>query len=103
MSDEIRPALTPEEWGHIQHGYPWNDGDGRTPAERAAQFAIDWAQEGKLDKAAAAALHGQPFGFTREDVEFLREVVFWESEDPADEQMASSLAIRIAALLPREE
>jgi hypothetical protein len=51
MSDETRPALTPEEWqGSLRMG------------------------GGERDRHALAALflHGQPFGFTWDDVELLR-------------------------------
>lgn len=74
---EIKPALSPEEWGavpdlFVEVGCP----------ERHA-FA-------------ARALHGQPFGFTWEDVDTLR-------ESPPDESLLDAIADRVAALLPPRE
>ena len=57
---------------------------------------------------AAICLKGQPFGFTREDVELLRSVER-DSHDPAsapyigDVSMLADLADRIEALLPPED
>jgi len=102
---EIKPALTPEEWASVfddegcpvfmlPHNYePDNDvkvrlcGRSRLPV-------------------AAACLHEQPFGFTREDVELLHNVVsaVWASmlSDAASEESVklNSIADRIEALLP---
>ena len=109
MTDKVEPAITPEEWWHIQHGYPWNAPDEQAPSDRAAQFASDWAQEGKLHKAAAAALHGRDFGFTRRDVRFLRDFVgsyeneWREGEWGGETAHLRSILARIAALLPELE
>lgn len=49
-------------------------------------------------KLAALCLHGQPFGFTRKDVENLR---LWACDFPYDvDDIARDLASRIEALLP---
>ena len=55
---------------------------------------------------AATALHGQPFGFTREDVALLREHFTWDVTCDVSEGAArsgTSLADRIEALLPPED
>ena len=98
MSEKIEPALTAEEWAHVAPlpavgvELVWPDAVGR--AERVVG----------AHAAAALALYGQPFGFTREDVALLRgerfggfnedRVELWEAMD--------NLAARIAALLPPE-
>jgi hypothetical protein len=101
VSDDIRPALTPEEWAEILAApRVW-----RSEAERIAFEAGRHAQ-------AALCLHGQPFGFTHEDVKFLRDVVApdWYAGDGggAARQAArmqerwESILARIAALLPHQ-
>lgn len=63
---------------------------------------------------AGILLHGQPFGFTREDVALIREAAksseFWEDPatwpgmyDVVPNKRLADLADRIAALLPPEE
>lgn len=105
MTDEkITPALSEQEWRYVRL---WDAGK-----------MIGGAVRGKINRAwspdvkhavAAQCLHGEPFGFTHEDVAFLRRA--------ADSEEASfhhdglyipnevpgafrSLADRIAALLP---
>lgn len=83
---EIRPALDAEDW-------EWVSGRGPLPGIDPGRWS---------DHALAAlALHGQPFGFTWEDVDLLHEIKF-RNEAEADELglLAKSLADRIAALLP---
>ena len=113
MTEPIQPALTPEEWAETtsdpDHAvWPpdslWYDLSGRSPTSSlaAAKHAV-----------AADALHGQPFGFTWEDVRMLREAADTEVDDgfppgayaaPLPESAAlHNLADRIAALLPPEE
>lgn len=74
--DEIKPATTLDEW------------------LRDYRHAL-----------AALALQDQPFGFTREDVRVLRAIAEVIAPDyPADPDAdLSSIADRIAALLPPEE
>lgn len=89
MSD-YNPALTAQEWAAIQ-----------------AQ-GVDWSgYKMTRQQIAALALHGQPFGFTREDVENIREVCFIVSaefdngsERDSRSKALLSLAARIEALLP---
>ncbi len=128
MSDEITPALTPEEWAELADGYIWilqeNGlsatlyGDGRlmltTPTDSDALAE-------RRHALAALCLVGQPFGFTHDDADLCRsvasEIVLGLKDlqvrigDPLrDEEQDSScdllalrlrsLASRIASLLP---
>lgn len=118
---KVMPALTPSEWaeGEFESFY----GTKRTFAQRdfkgrwffhsgpREQDPDEWGslEEGIIilnqsddngracHKMAALALHGQPFGFTRADVNLLRDVV---GSDLTLEESLGSLADRIEALLP---
>lgn len=92
------PAMPPEEW---------NAQLARSPEERRACL-VHAKNEADADGwltihgLAALALYGQPFGFTREDVQKLRKI-----HDDADlrlgyddRQFVSALARRIESLLP---
>ena len=87
----MKPALTPEEWAH---------------REKWGAIAVGSASDPRPHALAALALHGQPFGFTREDVEWLREMVDSDTNPetaPVEfNAMCLSLAARIEALLPPE-
>ncbi len=65
-----------------------------------------WAWYQKKHAVAALALHGQPFGFTRADVEALNNawcaVKGYHSGSEEDARQLESLRDRIAALLPPE-
>lgn len=115
MSDEtVRPALTPEEWKLLSCETPLEKVALGMDASMSTMLVITHRTETgpilvgtrHLHQAAALALHDQPFGFTREDVETCRGIA-----DQADafrlnagaEQWLRSLADRIAALLPPEE
>lgn len=107
MSDEskIQPALTPEEWRYAICGLVWDHDlaylsvpDVDNPRRPLGEHAT-----------AAFCLHGQPFGFTWEDVDALRR---GHAEEHGSGCVASlgdppcsllSLADRIAALLPPRE
>lgn len=81
----MKPALTAEEWGNVD--LPVAD----TPESRHATAAL--------------CLHGQPFGFTREDVIMLRAArlrLDGEEQEDAWDKSLDSLADRIEALLPPE-
>lgn len=118
MPDPIAPALTPEEWEST--GFQQGDNadveldvrNGMLFVE-ARRVAADGTDEycpavfrARRHALAALALHGQPFGFTREDIELLRAAVIlerWEAVPDADEmEKLRALAARIAALLPPE-
>lgn len=102
----VSPALTPEEWADFD-GKTSGDirvthylDDGRSGNEVAMLIPVD----AKL-AVAALCLHGQPFGFTWEDVDMLREEhdahalgCMSTLGDPPCKFLA--LADRIQALLP---
>lgn len=97
MSEKIKPALTAEEW------------------ERLLRGDIAFASGNPDHAGAAVRLYDQPFGFTREDVEALDDVL-----DALDDKMQrgpegievhiqpqydaiSSLRYRIMTLIPPED
>lgn len=95
---EIKPALAPEEWQNVERDYPLfrtagvSDAEVLSPSDRHA--------------AAAVALHGQPFGFTWQDVERLLSIAgeIREAEGAIPTALLKareleSVATRIAALL----
>lgn len=96
MNEPIEPALTPEEWAEIAPGdglwdrweAVWQDEFGAHAPEHAM---------------AALCLHGQPFGFTHEDVRKLRDMPdgtgYASIDDP---EWFASLLDRVRALLPPE-
>ena len=101
MPDSITPALTPEEWRGILHGGQRIEvgGDlvvglyeGEFYAATDSGLAGATAED-RRSAVAALALADQPFGFTWEDADLLRELA---TEYP----LLSSIADRIAALLP---
>lgn len=133
----VRPALTPESWRGVIGGvYPsdvdiaiglvWASlssnerdltGDVEVMeeqfGERRPMLVIHWnlASDriaiGDRHALAALALHGQPFGFTQEDVDLLTrsaEYYDWlvKQKYLDDAEKFRSLAARIAALLPPE-
>jgi hypothetical protein len=97
----IRPALTREEWATALLRRENTKGSGSLP-------------DPSLPRIAALALHGQPFGFTHDDVRALREAkeLLWERlrsfTGYADEgsrirnrlEACGRVADRIEALLP---
>lgn len=119
MIDQVKPALTLEEWrlpkvmfrpGRHDEGYGIEliaTGD-RKHFVNADTWAVvfdgSWAvalSNPVRHKLAALALHGQPFGFTREDVGFLRGL--WrELALASDYEAVRHIATRIEALLPPE-
>jgi len=101
----IKPALTAEEWEQIPQ-------DTRAEGDRFWENA--WGEQCERHETAARALYGQPFGFTREDVEKLRGVAWVHDqvaaiapgsgvEDCGLRDWAISLADRIEALLPPDK
>ena len=96
---KIKPALTPEEWARFQCSYD----------EGPKEVMEHW---GRPHMVAALALHGQPFGFTPEDVEVVRHLAetfrvdYRTWKDGRDEEQkivdaAISLAARIEALIEK--
>lgn len=129
---EVKPALTPEEWlaprimfrpGKAQGKAVWMDeGYGieiltrpdstrphtirPTKEDWACVFDGSWSVP--LDaitrhKLAALALHQQPFGFTHEDVDLLREMALFKMASIEERRFGvtlESIASRIESLLP---
>lgn len=106
----MKPALTKEEWEARQAStehFGHNTRYGFTGMNPAALAIISaYGGSGATDDPAAFhgiaafALHGQPFGFTREDVAMLR--VFASPPDAPAFTPLLDLADRIEALLPPE-
>jgi hypothetical protein len=90
---EIKPALSPEEWRDVMSGHWLNLPD--STWDDVAR-ATDECQHG----AAAIALHGQPFGFTWDDVDRLRSLDYMNLDQHEDGPTLASIAGRIEALLP---
>lgn len=109
----MKPALTREEWERaieqIAHdedfiaGVGHRLGDAELRSSRRQELAAYFLESGfprgpeALHAAAALCLHGQPFGFTWEDVATLRSMSARDILDAYD-----SIADRIEALLPPE-
>lgn len=120
MSEEIKPALTAEEWEkkHYQRDGVWIVNSGGGGGALALGFdGKEGVGIGDEDAhaAAALALHGQPFGFTWADVDGLRlAAAYWHAKaetaeyEPVQDRRAwllmgdgyDNLADRIEALLP---
>lgn len=122
MSEEIKPALTPEEWAN---GYELPDpyshvrvlederiGGLMVTVETPADISFEGAERHAV---AALCLNGQPFGFTWADVDLLRQAAGMAAEEAGafflpemqervDARMPfDNLADRIASLLPPRE
>jgi hypothetical protein len=113
MSDEIAPALTPEEWTpcYGAAGYLGADVDSSEEAiqaggaQRWTGGLLTFNNEYTINKphaVAALCLHGQPFGFTQAHVTALRRYLGLVPERPDwnDNHLATEAIDRIAALLP---
>ena len=111
---EIKPAATAEDWSkylagenkYIQPGH----GDGFISIlNRASEY--DHLEPWVARSVAAYCLHEQPFGFTREMLEAIRECVtlaehFFSVSERGEEDIlveAREVADRIEALLPPEK
>ena len=111
----MKPALTPEEWGRVpEKPFPskariLDRGRVVTAAYvKGKPTQVELVASGDYAALAALCLHGQPFGFTREDVTLLREnlpadvlILGFASTEHA-QAMFLDLADRIEALLPPE-
>lgn len=116
MGDEIKPAMTAEEWRRLETApmeqpdpEEWSDpleGGVRLYGDEVRVYAEGGFRYEIADrhKAAALCLHGQTFGFSWEDVDELRLQSrclpgrLWQVSDHYND-----LADRIAALLPPRE
>lgn len=88
MRERIEPALSAEEWAR-----PMN-------VDLRVETMLELEGEIRSRHAIAAlALYGQPFGFTRDDVDNLRGIVLGGEVG----RWLESLADRIEALLPPKE
>jgi hypothetical protein len=67
----VKPALTPEEWATKPYIAGWDDGSVFPVCPSWPWITADSDVE-RPHAVAAIALHGQPFGFSREDVDALR-------------------------------
>lgn len=96
----MKPALTREEWEAHENLL------GRRLPIEWEPGSVKYLEHEFRHAIAALCLYGQPFGFTREDVELLRELAN-DEESPlwpgryGDE--FNNLADRIEALLPPED
>ena len=112
---KIVPALTREEWATFLAGNPVLNLDGagfqdcphiQTEHGGEVIVAVEDVYLGLSGIArhagCATLLHGQPFGFTREDVEALRQDG-WGYDEVHDQAKLDDLADRIEALLPPED
>lgn len=115
MSEQIKPALTPEEWanktGPAIDGELVVEGDDLRVREPDFQTWTTYTLRPEQRHAIGArCLRGQPFGFTWDDVDGLRQVAeqlptFGAGPGGTDvpDPELTSLADRIAALLPPRE
>lgn len=103
----VAPALTAEEWADAIEDEPDTVLCMYSEAGSNCLEGVDFIDH-RPHVIAALALHGQPFGFTRGDVELVRDCIGMEwdrgerGEMDALEKRLESLAARIAALLPPE-
>ena len=100
MTEPIKPALTPEKWREALRWAPQ-----RVLCDFGPPVGVHYVEESVRHALAALALHGQPFGFAREDVATLRSWIWQDDAVGAGFAMRDrlvSLADRIAALLPPE-
>lgn len=99
---KIEPALDAEEWSQVLANEDFeDDGDRQNRIDMELTVHADFHRH---HAAAALALYGQPFGFTREDVKMLRGIAFFLADHhyrPGG-AAAANIADRIEALLPPE-
>lgn len=117
--ETVQPALTREEWGRCERAFEyWGrmklHSDGRLEVRDTVNHPSLLYNDEK-HALAALALHQQPFGFTREDVEDLEDAIQGILSTCLNKCVVStcscgglvdrigSLAARIAALLPPED
>ena len=94
--EKIEPVMSAEEWAK------WDTPYGRVLWQSARAACHDDVRDSQ--KLAALSLHGQPYGFTWQDVDMLRQAAGMNGGDgslpnPSAERF-TSLADRIEALLP---
>ena len=93
----MKPAMTKEEWAqYVGCGLRYGDPEWRK------------RYESDMHRLMALSSHGQPFGFTREDVAHLRQAAYdlegeWGDLREDEVRALETLTDRIEALLPPEE
>lgn len=87
MTERIAPAIAPQEWA-IYLGMP--------------KLVDRLLPIGQRHGVAALALHGQPFGFTWEDVDYIRMATTPPGDWRRQDDTLMRIAAKIAALLPPE-
>ena len=97
-----KPALKRQDWD--SQGILTRMGAAKLNGECLSTDEMSYCGE-ERHALAALALHGQPFGFTWDDVDDLREIApgFHHRGDGQVERALLDLADRIAALLPPRE
>lgn len=127
MSEPIKPALSAEGWerilrpkfplglsaAYIEREHPAPPTTAEVIRQQLLILQSDqyghytYPETDDYHALAALALHGQPFGFTREDVTALRNVAnSLDVDDPTYEatlEVIASLTDRVSALLPPEK
>jgi len=101
----MKPALTAEEWAVFLDAephaiYQW----GNAPYSVAYPNGDRWVLDGEWTRheLAAKALHGQPFGFTREDIDVLDTAIMYDPTTGRHGMALGAIRDRIEALLPPE-
>ena len=94
----MKPAMTREEWEH------WEELIQMEMYDEARDDAVEnlCANWGNPQQIAAKCLHGQPFGFTREDVKLIRDAAKFIAVR-SESAYFESIADRIEALLPPKQ
>lgn len=105
---EVKPALTAEEWAEkcFEENEEWTSFAARRREDGSIYVMCGYERDAETNRPhalAALALYNQPFGFTREDVEFLRELARTTRKTLIGSGAASSGALLSAmALIDRE-
>lgn len=104
MAEKIEPVLSPHGWAELDDGIVFLRDE--TLFARSDCGGFPYAEDVELDRHSTAALclHGQPFGFTWEDVGWLRilELAAVEPDSVAERRLLGIID-RIEALLPPRE
>lgn len=110
-SDPITPALTAEDWEELAGKPGLFEWISMTNPDHRRMVMLHKFEQDNLHGVAAVALHGQPFGFTREDVAYLRAMakrpdqpgVLSITVASGGKTLPHSLADRLESLLPPEK
>jgi hypothetical protein len=94
---EIKPALTEQEWRFVKL---W--AAGKMISGHARGMVVNDLPDSQKHGAAAQALYGQPFGFTRGHWDAIRRAAMMDTGGVL-RPLLEEAADRIAALLPPED